>query len=374
MIRRLFNACLCRPGDLRPSRDDFEILGTFNPGAIAFGDEVILLARVAERPRERRAGHTALPRWQAGAGLTVDWVANDEIDFLDARVVRRKRDGLVRLTFTSHLRILRSRDGRSIDREDDARFEPQSEFEEFGVEDPRITRIGDTYWFSYVAVSRHGPASALASTTDFQTFTRHGVIFPIENKDVVLFPEAIKGDYVALHRPVGRAPFTRPEIWLARSADMVHWGRHKVLLGGVSAWDAGRIGAGAPPIRTPDGWLEIYHGSSKPPGAGSGRGGAEQGSARRRNNSGSPSAGGVGRYSAGALLLDMHEPHRIVRRSLEPILVPVTDFEREGFVPNVVFPTGVVDRGDTLLVYYGAADTACAVAELSKSDVLAAMA
>ncbi len=353
MIGRLFNACLCHPGDLRPSRDDLEVVGTFNPGAIAFGDEVILLVRVAERLRERRAGHTALPRWKAGAGMTVDWIANDELDFLDSRVVRRKRDGLVRLTFASHLRILRSRDGRSIDSEEVARFEPRSEFEEFGVEDPRITRIGDTYWFSYVAVSHHGPATALASTTDFRTFTRHGLIFPIENKDVVLFPEAIGGDYVALHRPVGGTPFTQPEIWLARSADRVHWGRHRVLLGanncGVSGWDAGRVGAGAPPIRTPDGWLEIYHGSARPAGA-----------------------TGLGVYSAAALLLDLDEPHRIVRGSSEPILVPETDFEREGFVPNVVFPTGVVDRGDTLLVYYGAADTVCAVAELSKAEILVA--
>lgn len=355
MIRRLFNACMCRPGDLRPSRDDLEIVGTFNPGAIAFGDEVVLLVRVAERPRERRTGYTALPRWQTGAGLTVDWIADGEIDLLDARVVRRKRDGLVRLTFASHLRILRSRDGRSIDREDDVRFEPEGEFEEFGVEDPRITRIGDQYWFTYVAVSRHGPATALASTADFRTFTRHGVIFPVENKDVVLFPEPIDGDYVALHRPLGGTPFTQPEIWLARSADRVHWGGHQVLLGSVSGWDAGRVGAGAPPIRCPDGWLEIYHGSTKTAG----------------DSSGGDS--GVGAYSAAAVLLDLDEPHRIVRKSSEPILVPETDFEREGFVPNVVFPTGVVDRGNTLLVYYGAADTVCAVAELSKAEILAAM-
>jgi predicted GH43/DUF377 family glycosyl hydrolase len=349
MIRRLSNACICRPGDLRASRDDLEIIGTFNPGAIAIGDEVILLVRVAERLRERRAGHTALPRWQSGAGLNVDWIANEEFDLLDARVVRRKRDGLVRLTSVSHLRLLRSCDGRSIDREGAARFEPQSEFEEFGIEDPRITRIGDTYWFTYVAVSRHGPATALASTKDFATFTRHGVIFPIENKDVVLFPETIDGEYVALHRPVGGTPFTQPEIWLARSSDMVHWGRHRVLLGSDSGWDAGRVGAGAPPLRTPDGWLEFYHGSTRPAGDGS-----------------------VGAYSAGALLLDLHEPHRIVRKSPKPILVPETDFEQSGFVPNVVFPTGVVDRGETLLVYYGAADTACAVVELSMDEILAA--
>jgi predicted GH43/DUF377 family glycosyl hydrolase len=349
VIHRLFNACLCRPDDLRPSCDDLEIVGTFNPGVVAFGDEVVLLVRVAERPRERRAGHTALPRWQNGAGLTADWIANDEIDFLDARVVRRKCDGLVRLTFASHLRILHSGDGRSIDGEDAGRFEPVSEFEEFGVEDPRITRIDDTYWFTYVAVSRHGPATALASTTDFQTFTRHGVIFPTENKDVVLFPEPIDGEYVALHRPFGGTPFSQPEIWLARSTDMIHWGRHEILFGSALGRDAGRVGAGTPPFRSPDGWLEIYHGSAKPAGD-----------------------TGVGAYSAGALLLDLDEPQRIVRKAREPILVPEANFEQEGFVPNIVFPTGLVDRGDTVFVYYGAADTVCAVAELSKADILAA--
>jgi predicted GH43/DUF377 family glycosyl hydrolase len=349
MIRRLFNACLCRPGDLRPSHDDLEIVGTFNPGAIAFGDGVILLVRVAERPRARRAGFTALPRWQSNVGVTVDWVANDEIDAPDARVVCRKSDGVVRLTFVSHLRVFRSRDGRSIDGEDAVRFEPQGAFEEFGVEDPRITRIGDTYWITYVAVSRHGPATALASTTDFQTFTRHGVIFPIENKDVVLFPETLDGAKIALHRPAGRTPFTQPEIWLARSTDMVHWGRHDVLLGSDSGWDAGRVGAGAPPIRTPRGWLEIYHGCTR-----------------------STSGCGVGTYAAGALLLELNAPERVVGKAPDPILVPETDFEREGFVPNVVFPSGIVDREETVLVYYGAADTACAVVEFSIADILAA--
>jgi predicted GH43/DUF377 family glycosyl hydrolase len=279
----------------------------------------------------------------------VDWVADNEIDVLDARVVRQKCNGLVRLTYVSHLRILRSSNGRSIDREEDVRFDPQGEFEEFGVEDPRITCIDNKYWFTYVAVSCHGQATALASTTDFQTFTRHGVIFPIDNKDVVLFPGTSYGAYVALHRPVGGTPFAQPQIWLARSGDMIHWGRHEVLNRGVSPWNAGRVGAGAPPIRLPDGWLEIYHGSTRPSGR------------------------SVGTYSAAALLLDFDAPHSVLRNSTEPILVPQTDFERKGFVPNVVFPTGVVDRGDTVFVYYGAADTVCAVVELSKDDILTAM-
>lgn len=349
MIRRLFNRCLLRPGDVQPSHEHLEVVGTFNPGAIAVGDEVVLLVRVAERPCEKRAGFTGLPRRDADARVVVDWVPDEELEPVDPRIVRRKRDGLVRLTFTSHIRVFRSTDGRSISSED-AHFIPDGEYEEFGVEDPRITRIGNTFYITYVAVSRHGAATALASTKDFRTFDRHGIIFCPENKDVVLFPEQIGGDYVALHRPNAATPFTKPEMWLARSTDLIHWGRQEHFHGGTSTWEMGRIGAGTPPVKTPQGWLEIYHGTREAPGE-----------------------AGVGVYSAGALLLDLDDPQRVIGRSPEPILVPETEFERNGFVPNVVFPTGIVERGDTYLVYYGAADTATAVVELSRRDLVASV-
>jgi predicted GH43/DUF377 family glycosyl hydrolase len=349
MIDRLFCACMIRPADLKPSHEHLEVVGAFNPGAIAVDDGIVLMVRVAERPKEKRPGFTALPRWDADAGVVVNWVPDEELELLDARIVRRKRDGLVRLTFISHIRTMRSKDGRAIDSEG-VRLLPETEYEEFGVEDPRITRLGDVFYVTYVAVSRHGAATALASTRDFRTFDRHGVIFYPENKDVVLFPEQIGGGYVALHRPNAATPFTKPEIWLARSPDLVHWGRQEVLPVGSSDWETGRIGAGTPPIRTPRGWLEIYHGCRK--------GRAES---------------GVGVYSAGALLLRLDDPHRVIARSAEPILVPETDFEREGFVPNVVFPTGIVERDETMLVYYGAADTATAVVELSRQELLEAL-
>jgi len=350
MIRRLFNACLLRPDNLEPSRNDLEVIGTFNPGAVAVGDEVVLLVRVAERPRERRTGFTALPRWDADSGIVVDWVPDAELSVVDQRVVRYKRDGTVRLTFISHLLTIRSADGRSIDSIDGPRFRPEVGYEEFGVEDPRITCIGDMFYFTYVAVSRHGAATALASTTDFQSFRRHGVIFYPENKDVVLFPEQIDGAYVALHRPHAATRFTAPEMWLARSSDLIHWGRYEPLRTETAAWAAGRTGAGTPPIRTSEGWLEIYHGNDK----------------RARGP-------GVGTYAAGAMLLDIEQPHRLLGQSVEPVLRPETDFERVGFVPNVVFPTGIVERDDTVLVYYGAADTAVGVVELSRSELLGAM-
>jgi predicted GH43/DUF377 family glycosyl hydrolase len=350
MIRRLFNACLLRPSDLEPSHDDLEVVGAFNPGAVAVGDEVVLLVRVAERPRERRPGFTPLPRWDPDSALTIDWVPNDELDLSDPREIRIKHDGALRLAFISHLRMIRSPDGRTVGSVDGARFAPRVEYEEFGVEDPRITRIGDTFYFTYVAVSRHGAATALASTVDFRTFHRHGIIFCPENKDVVLFPEKIDGEYVALHRPKGAMRFSAPEIWLARSSNLIHWGSHEPVRAGSGTWEIGRTAAGTPPVRTRDGWLEIYHGNDK-----------------RDDDP------GIGDYAAGALLLDLDDPQRLVRQSTEPILAPETKFEREGFVPNVLFPTGIVDRDETLLIYYGAADAATGVVEISRTELLDAL-
>jgi predicted GH43/DUF377 family glycosyl hydrolase len=347
MVHRLFTHCLLRPEDLRPSDDRLRVVGTFNPGAIDVGGETVILVRVAESVAERRDGVTGLPRWDPDARLMIDWVPNDQIELVDPRVVRWKRDGLIRLLFLSHLRVVRSKDGRSIDSVDEAVFGPQSTYEEYGVEDPRITRIGDVTYFTYVAVSRHGAATALASTTDFGTFRRHGVIFCPENKDVVLFPEQVDGYHLAIHRPNAATPFCAPEMWLARSSDLIHWGGHEVFLGGGFGWDSGRIGAGTPPVRTERGWLEIYHGNRQP-----------------------TRPGEVGVYSAGAILLDLEDPRRIVGHSAAAIMEPEADFEREGFVPNVVFPTGVVERGDLLQVYYGAADAFTGVVEFSRDDLL----
>ena len=222
--------------------------------------------------------------------------------------------------------------------------------EEFGVEDPRATWLDGRFYFTYVAVSRHGVATALASTEDFHSFTRHGIIFGPENKDVVLFPEKIDGHYIALHRPSGSAGFARPEIWLARSPDLLHWGRHCQVLSGKASWENGRIGAGPPPLRIEEGWLVIYHGAARP-----------------------SRPGEAGAYSAGAVLLAHDDPSRVLRRSKIPLFSPLTDFECNGFVPNVVFPTGIVAENRSLLIYYGAGDTVTAVIRMSIDEVLASM-
>ena len=349
-VRRLSTRLLLGTKDVPPSREHFEVIGAFNPGAVRTKDEVVLLVRVSERPRERRPGLTGLPRWDAEEGLTIDWIANENLEHIDSRVVRRKDNGLLRLTFTSHLRVVRCGDGRAVREVAPHTFLPQTALEEFGVEDPRITPLEGRFYFTYVAVSRHGPATALASTTDFRTFERHGVIFCPENKDVVLFPEKVGGRYAALHRPVCGSPFTRPEMWSARSEDLIHWGEHLPLDVDGGEWQSGRVGSGAPPIPVAGGWLEIYHGNRHP-----------------------VRPGDVGMYHGGAILLAADDPTKVVRRLAEPFFGPEADFETGGFVPNVVFPTGLVRDGDKLLVYYGAADSVSAVAEFSERELLDAM-
>ncbi len=349
-LTRQFTHCLLRPGDVLPSQNNLEVVGVFNPAVAVVDGETVLLIRVAEGPIKTRAGQVGLPRWDLENGrVVVDWVSEEDVWREDTRSVRFKRDGTVRLTFASHLCLARSGSGRTIEQVETTRFLPASPLEEYGVEDPRVTRIGDTCQITYVGVSRHGPTTMLASTRDFRSFQRHGAIFCPDNKDVVLFPEKINGRFVALHRPSLSSALTRPEIWLASSPDLLHWGEHVHLLGGTQDWERGRIGAGAPPVRTPSGWLALYHGN-------------DRGHDETR----------VGRYSGGLLLLDLDDPTRIRGRS-GAVFVPEADFELEGFVPDVVFPTALIVQDDLALVYYGAADTVTAVTAFRMRDLLAAV-
>jgi predicted GH43/DUF377 family glycosyl hydrolase len=312
---------------VRSQFEGFEVIGTFNPAAIEFDDGIALLVRVAERPTEIREGYVALPHW--------NW--------------RRLRlSGHLRLTFISWLLVAFSRDGLSIDRFGEAALLPATRYEAFGIEDPRLAKFGDRFYFTYVAVSEHGVATALASTDDFRSFERHGIIFCPENKDVVLFPETINGQYVALHRPNPNAHFCPPEIWIARSPDLLHWGGHERLIGRKAAWATIKIGGGTPPVRTGRGWLSLFHGHI----------------ASERTTD-------IGQYAAATMLLDLDDPRRITGVSPKPVMRAETDFERSGFLPNIVFPTALVSHADKLDVYYGAADAATGVARYSLDEMLA---
>lgn len=350
VVRRLFTRLLIHPGELAPAHSGFEVIGVFNPGVVRTDAGVVLLLRVAERPIPSRPGCVDLPRWCNGETV-VDRFPESQVEVLDPRVVRLRSSGLVRLTSISHVRLARSRDGLTLDSVSGPVIVPDDDLAEYGIEDPRITPLDGRYQVTCVSVSRHGAATTLLTTDDFHSYERRGVIFCPENKDVVLFPERVEEQCVALHRPNGATAFTRPEMWIARSRDLREWGSHApVRLGDGAEWESGRVGGGAPPVRTPEGWLEIYHGNRRPAGAGK-----------------------IGAYYGAAMMLDADNPAIARQRAGEPILSPSEPFEVEGFAGGVVFPTGVVEHDDELLVYYGAADTCTAVTGLSRSDLMAAM-
>ena len=341
--RRAPDNPIISPAMLRPSRADFEIVGVFNPGAIRFNDDILLLLRVAEAPIDRSAHRIVAPVFNADANQIVEerWSADAPgLDISDPRVI--VHEGKSWLTSISHFRVARSRDGIHFDVADTPALSPATALESFGVEDPRITHIGDTYWINYTAVSPAGIATALASTRDFTTFERHGIIFPPNNRDVAIFPERIDGRFMALHRPMPEG-IGEPAIWIASSPDLRDWGDHRYLAGARRGrWDNAKIGGGAVPFRTKEGWIAVYHGVSTSPME----------------------------YALGALLLDANDPTIVLARSREPILRPETPYEREGFFRGVVFTCGLVPQGDGIRVYYGAADGVTAVADLSLAEIL----
>lgn len=249
----------------------------------------------------------------------------------------------------SHLTAARSHDGKSDWRIDPhPTLEPDPDRDEWiwGLEDPRIVWFAEReqYIITYVCFSLGGPVVSLALTRDFREFTRLGPLVPPEDKDASLFPRLIGGRYALIHRPIIRG---EGHIWISFSPDLVHWGGHRVLLPTRPGWwDSHRVGLGAAPIETRDGWLLIYHGV-------------------RVTASGSL-------YRVGLAVLDLDEPWKTVRRCSEWVFGPQEDYERRGDVPGVTFPTGAIwsQESNQVRVYYGAADTAVALAVADMDELL----
>ncbi len=340
---------LISPADVKPSTPGMTVIGTFNAAATRYGEETLLLLRVAEAVEDVAPDQVAVPMVECcdqSSALRIERIARSTpgLDLSDTRIIRL-RDRLL-LTSLSHLRLARSDDGVTFTIDTRPALYPEHAYEEYGIEDPRITRIHDTYYITYTAVSRWGIAVGLASTTDFVTYLRHGLIFGPENKDVVLFPELINGKYFVLPRPsvIGMGNL---QVWLANSHDLHHWGGHRPLLAcRVGQWDELRIGAGDVPVRTPHGWLTIYHGVNRAQG-----------------------------YCLGAALLDLDNPSRVIARSNEPLLAPDAPYETCGFFDNTVFTCGSVldDATGLLHLYYGAADAVTCLATMRLDDILASL-
>ena len=373
--------------DVPPSQPALEVVSAFNAATATVGGETILLMRVAERPRSdidlpadaltldftgphpvlRPLTHQFKKEDVIGMAFmdtTVDpprihvaYVPRDlpGLDLRDPRGIRYgNATGSMRmvndghqdyLAQISHLRVARSRDGVHFSVDQDVAIGAESGLEEYGVEDPRITFIDGLFHITYVSVSRWGITTSLATTADFRTFERRGVIFLPDHKDVCIFPEKVAGKYVALTRPMPQSFARIFGIWIAFSDDKLQWGGHRPLaMPRWGMWDELRTGASAVPFRTERGWLELYHGVDRET-----------------------------TYAMGAVLLDIADPRRVIARSPRPILVPTDLYECMGLFNDTVFSCGVVpldDRGERIRMYYGAADSVVAAADFSVREIL----
>ncbi len=285
---------LLKPSDLRPGIKGMEITCLLNPGVFRMNGKTWLIMRVAERPAQE-PGKISFPVYNKSGKIEVLHFDKDDplLDASDPRVIKYK--GQNYLTTLSYFRLVCSDD--DINFSEDPAYPPifgKGLLESFGIEDCRVATMEDGYYLTYTQVSPVAVGVGLMVTQDFINFEHKGMIFPPHNKDCAIFEQKINGKYYALHRP------SSPElggnyIWLAESPDRLHWGNHKcIAVTRPGGWDSARIGAGAAPVRTPEGWLEIYHGANS-----------------------------ENRYCLGALLLDLNDPSKVLARSKDPIMEPI---------------------------------------------------
>jgi predicted GH43/DUF377 family glycosyl hydrolase len=252
----------------------------------------------------------------------------------------------------SHLCAARSADGVDgwvIDKQPTLLPNPAEYPEElWGIEDPRITWVDELgkYVVAYTAFSKGGPGVALALTEDFRTFERVGLVMQPDDKDAALLPRRIDGNFALIHRPTTESG---GHAWISFSPDLRNWGNHKPMLQARKGgwWDANKVGLSPPLIETSSGWLMIYHGV-------------------RQTASGCI-------YRLGLALFAIDAPEVCLLRGDQWIFGPEAPYERAGDVANVAFPCGytVGDDGDTLSLYYGAADTCIALCTASIRELLA---
>lgn len=339
MIRHIKNPLITKE-TVKPSRPDFEIIGVFNAGVTTFNDEVILLLRVAEVVKKTE-GISQVPYYNTESNK-IDILIFDHndktIDFRDPRWIRTPYENY--LTSISHLRLARSKDGVNFEIEDTPFLVASDYYESFGVEDPRISKIDDTYFINYTAVSPSGTVTKLISTNDFKTIKHHGIIFIADNKDVAIIPEKVNDTYYVLHRPTSES-FKRPEMWISKSKDLVTYYDHKLFATPRKEYfDSARVGASCVPFKTSKGWIEIYHGATK-------------------NH----------HYCLGVMLLDLNNPEHIIARAKDPIMVPEAPYEVDGFMPNVVFTCGCYEKDGVVHIYYGAADDTLCYASITVDEL-----
>lgn len=219
---------------------------------------------------------------------------------------------------------------------------------EHGAYDPRITRIGDTYYIVYNSHNNeYGTRIAIAATENFKEFRHVSLMTQVNNRNGALFPEKINGLYCCLNRPFAGDEKSSCGMQLSFSPDLVFWGKSRFSIASRSChWDDLKVGAGAPPILTDEGWLVIYHGVAD------------------------TCSGSI--YSLHAAILDREEPWRILARTKHPLFFPQESYEKSGRITNAVFTCNALQEGNNIRIYYGAADAVIGMAEMPVDDILSA--
>jgi predicted GH43/DUF377 family glycosyl hydrolase len=284
------------------TKDDvpFKVNSIFNPGAVKFKDKYLLLCRV-EMPNGRSS-----------------FVLAESSNGYDFKVADK-----LCLTPEDHKECFK--------------------YVRWGIEDPRITPLGDTFYLTYTGYSKYEPLVILAETKDFEKFKIHGTISEPSNKDCAVFPEKIDGYYWKIDRPTAG---NRGDIWISKSPDLIHWGEYKLLSEPeLGTWEHHKIGASSTPLKTKEGWLILYHGVR--------------------------TFGSSMIYKIGVMLLEADRPWIVKGKSNEPIMSPDYDYERVGDVGNVTFSNGwVVEPDGEIKIYYGGADTNICIATTSVNYLL----
>ncbi len=211
--------------------------------------------------------------------------------------------------------------------------------------DPRVVWLEDRFYVTWCN-GYHGPTIGIGYTVDFETYVfLENALLPY-NRNGVLFPRKIHDQYVLLSRPSDKGHTPYGDIFLSQSPDLIHWGRHRFVMGARDGWESTKVGAGPIPIETPEGWLLFYHGVLT-------------------------SCNGFV-YCFGAALLDLDQPWKVIQRGRPYLLAPQTMYECVGDVPNVVFPCAALYDPPTgrIAIYYGGADTVTALAFAKMDEVL----
>ncbi|HLC79115.1 MAG TPA: hypothetical protein VJG83_01675 [archaeon] len=350
---------LLRPRDIEPTLANFRVRGALNPGAVRLGSgKIVLFARVAETPHHGDKYFLA-PRFSGKNSTKI------VVDKIPRHICRWNKDCFVihedisRLPTISHFRkITLDESGLEVEKiSKKPDFAGREEDGDFGVEDARITYFEKEkkYAMTYVSVSMSsGVSTSLALSSDLNNWQRKGIIFRQQNKDVVIYPQKFNGYFAALHRPEGTMIFDKPRIWISYSKDLLFWGKDRPIMSPrKNSWEQVRIGAGTVPILTSEGWLMIYHGV-------------------RHSEIGNEESPKI--YSAGAVLFDKKNPQKIIgiTPSKEPLFSPEYEFEKNGFVKGVVFPSSLVQSLDkkSALIYCGAADSNIEVRKIAIKDIL----